>query len=325
MLGSTHEVFPPYGLIDEWAGRASDKTQRLERLYHNTRDYSWDPRTVLDELEQKHGGIHVPDDKREALGHLFTVLLWGELAAWNIAADLARALPDVEAKMAATGQVFDEARHFNVLRDYFKRANIQLPHVNPYGELTLRKILEADSVIEKLYGMQLTVENLALAIFKRVAAAKIEPVLTELLTYIERDESRHVALGVLYLPKLLKQSTPLARAKNWWFNVELFVYTMCGGELLDPHLVALGIDHRELGLTVMKLHQGVTRQMADEEGLGAGEMVRGVYGLSKGQHTFMVDFLHPVSPDAQSPRMRFARGLFHEATVRIARRLEARN
>jgi len=320
MLGHARtQPFPPYDLLDEWAGRATEKTERLERLYHNTRDHSWDPRIVLDELEAKHGGIRVPADRRDALGHLFTVLLWGELAAWNIAADLARELPDVDAKMAATGQVFDEARHFTVLREYFRRADIALPRVNPYGERLLRKILGAPSVVEKLYGMQLTVENMALAIFKRIAAARIEPVLTDLLQYIERDESRHVALGVLYLPKLLGRTTALERARNWWFNFELFILTMAGGELLDPHLVALDIDHRELGITVARLHRQVTHRMADEAGLPDGETVEGVYGLTERQHTLLTDFLHPVDRSKMPRAQRVARELFHHAAVGMAR------
>ncbi|HVU04343.1 MAG TPA: ferritin-like domain-containing protein [Polyangiaceae bacterium] len=314
-------TFPPYELLDEWATRAGDKTERLEKLYHNTRDYSWDPRTVLDELETKHGGIQVPEHLREPLGHLFSVLLWGELAAWNIAADLARELPDVDAKMAATGQVFDEARHFTVLREYFRRANIQLPRINPYGERMLRKILNAPTIVEKLYGMQLTVENMALAIFKRIAAANVEPVLTDLLEYIERDESRHVALGVLYLPKLLGRTSAVDRARNFVFNFELFLLTVGGGELLDPHLVALGIDHRILGVTVSKLHQQVTRRMAEEQGLPEGEAVRGVYGLSGRQHQLLTDFLHPVDRSRMSPAARLARGVFHEIAVTGARLL----
>ena len=261
------QSFPPYELLDGWTRKAEDKMQRLERLYHQTQARAWDPRAVLDELEAKHGGIHVPEDKREAMGHVFAVILWGELAAWNIAADLARVLPDVDAKMAATGQVFDEARHFNVLRDYFARAKITLPPLNPFGRRLLVKILETDSVLEKLYGMQLLVENMALAIFKRVAASNIEPVLTDLLAYVERDESRHVALGVMYLPKLLAEATPAQRAKNWVFNVELFLLTVGGGQLIDEHFHALGIDHRELGATAQRLHEQVLRQMREDAGL----------------------------------------------------------
>jgi hypothetical protein len=320
MNAMPHEQFPPYDLLDGWEMRAADKTRRLERLYHQTQARSWDPQAMLDELEKRHGGIHVPEDKREALGHVFTVILWGELAAWNIAADLSRQLPDVDAKMAATGQVFDEARHFTVFRDYFARAKLTLPRVNPFGTRVLRRILETDSVLEKLYGMQLLVENLALAIFKRVAESNIEPVLTELLGYVERDESRHVALGVMYLPKLLARTTGLQRAHNWMFNVELTLLTIAGGELLDPHFRALGIDHRELGATAQRLHEQVIKQMAEDAGLPKGHHLRGVYGLSRRQQQAMLDFLHPEVPlkgGVARARTLVSRGI-HAVAARMA-------
>ena len=316
MNAMPHESFPPYELLDGWELRAADKTKRLERLYHQTQARSCDPKAVLDELEARHGGIRVPEDKREALGHVFTVIMWGELAAWNIAADLARQLPDVDAKMAATGQVFDEARHFTVLRDYFARAKLKLPPINPFGRRVLRKILETESVLEKLYGMQLLVENLALAIFKRVAASNVEPVLTDLLAYVERDESRHVALGVMYLPKLLAQATPLERAKNWAFNVELFFLTIGGGVLMDPHFKALGIDHRELGATAQRLHEQVLKQMREDAGLPHGQHVRGAYGLTRRQQQLMLDFLHPAGP--VSPRHATAMRALDRATRTVA-------
>ena len=286
------EAFPPYHLYDDYAGEALEKTHKLERLYHQTQEFAWDPRQVLDELVAKHGRVRVPDEQKEAMGHVFTVLLWGELAAWNVAADLARALPDVDAKMAATGQVFDEARHFRVLRDYLARAGVVLPKVNPYGRRALTRLLDTESLLQKLYGMQLIVETLALAIFKELADGDVEPVLTDLLRYIERDEARHVALGVLYLPELAARATPLERLKNWAFNVEMFALTIAGGQLMDKHWRALGIDHRRMSLTVFKTHQQVTRQMALESGVSPGEL-RGVYGLTTRQHDALVDFLHP--------------------------------
>ena len=76
MMGTSKAHFPPYELLDGWELRATDATHRLERLYHQTQARSWDPRAVLDELEAKHGGIHVPEGKREAMGHVFTVILW---------------------------------------------------------------------------------------------------------------------------------------------------------------------------------------------------------------------------------------------------------
>ncbi len=311
------EAFPPYELLDPWAARAASETKKLERLYHNTRSYAWDPREVLADLEKKHGGIQLRPEQREHVGHVFTVLLWGELAAWNIATELARSLPDLDARMAATGQAFDEARHFTVLRDYLTRAGVDVPPMNPFGRRILQRILETDSMLEKLYGMQLTVENLALAVFKRLAASNVEPVLTDLLGYVERDESRHVAFGVIYVPKLLAKSSALQRAKNWAFNLELFGYTVAGGQLLDPHLEALGVDHRELGLSVMKLHQQVIKQMAEEAGLDAGERIRGVYGLTTKQHMMLVDALHPAQK-RMTPGHRLALGAFDKAVRRTA-------
>jgi hypothetical protein len=44
--------------------------------------------------------------------------MWGELAAWKISAQLADELEPLEAKLAATSQVHDEARHFYVMHDY---------------------------------------------------------------------------------------------------------------------------------------------------------------------------------------------------------------
>jgi hypothetical protein len=306
-------------LLDDAIRAAAEKTRKLERLYHQTQAHAWDPRAVLDELEAKHGGIHLDPAKREALGQVFSAILWGELAAWNIAADLARWLPDLDARMAATGQTFDEARHFTVLRDYLNRAGIQVPPVSPFARRLFRRLLATDSIAEKLNGMQLLVENLALAIFKQVAASKIEPVLTDLLTYIERDEARHVALGILYLPRLLRRMSRLERARNRLFSMELFLLSVAGGQYLDRHFQTLGLDHRELGVSVGRVHQHMMRQMVEEEGLKAGERIPGLYGLSARQHDWLVDFLHPADPQAGAPAMKRARRLFAVAVQAAAR------
>src|SRR5690242_813971 len=99
--------FPPYRLLDnDHVVEAQEKFGRLERLYHHGQEQAWDGRAVLKGLLEKHGGIRIPDEKREAIGQLFSTILWGELAAWSISADLALVLDDTEAKMAATSQAF---------------------------------------------------------------------------------------------------------------------------------------------------------------------------------------------------------------------------
>src|ERR1700756_24071 len=111
--------WPPYHLMQrDHLADAKAKFDKLERLYHVGHKQAWDGKQVLKELIQKHGGIQMAPEKKRALAEIFSTILWGELAAWSISADLALQLEDTEAKMAATSQVFDEARHFYVMRDY---------------------------------------------------------------------------------------------------------------------------------------------------------------------------------------------------------------
>ena len=100
--------FPPYSLGDpSIVGVAQARTDTLARIYHKGHEQAWDGRQVMDELIAKHGGIHFPEDKKDAFARIAAVLLWGELAAWSISADLALKLEDTPAKMAASSQVFD--------------------------------------------------------------------------------------------------------------------------------------------------------------------------------------------------------------------------
>ena len=152
------ENFPPYELADrDLVARTEEQTRKLARLYHVAQEKAWDGRAVLRDLVAKHGGIHVPEDKREALGRIASVLLWGELAAWSISADLALRLEDPASKMAATSQVFDEARHFYVLRDYLWQAGIPVPKLGGYSRALLVDLLETENLLHKLVGMQLMV------------------------------------------------------------------------------------------------------------------------------------------------------------------------
>src|ERR1041384_3898658 len=95
--------------------RSADEAKRYakcERIYHKGQELAWDGKEILPMLIEKHAGIHVDERQKEPLKRLFAIILWGELAAWKISAQLADRLEPLEAKMAATSQAFDEARHF---------------------------------------------------------------------------------------------------------------------------------------------------------------------------------------------------------------------
>jgi len=296
--------FPPYEYGDpDIVGLAESRTSTVARIYHKGHEQAWDGRQVLDELVAKNGGrIEFPADKKEAFGRVASVLLWGELAAWSISADLALKLEDTPAKMAASSQVFDEARHFYVLRDYMWRAGIPITKLGGWSRRLLVELLETDNLMHKVVGMQLLVESTAVVMFRMIAEAKLEPVLSELLYYFERDEARHVGLGVLTLPGVLAGLSETDAWRLWWFQTRMNLEMTFGGITLRHAFDDLGIDQAEMNMQGFKYHREILKRMrADDPGKGAdAKSVRGLFKISrKGQDAFQ-EFFFPTKP--RSPR-----------------------
>jgi hypothetical protein len=283
--------FPPYELVEPAVAAAEDKTQRLRRLYHLTQAHAWDGRAVLAALIEKHGppGRGMPEDVRGALSRLLATLLWGELAAWNISADLALAIDDTDAKMAATGQVFDEARHFTVLRDYLMMLG-PVPRLGAVTRTLLRQVMGAPSLATKLVGMQLLFETNAVVIFRRLAESGICPILAELLPYFERDESRHVALGVLYMPALIRRMGRAEAARTAFFQLRAVALLLAGVFVHHADLRKLGLDPRQLAQRVTVMQDDVVNEMVAAHG---DAVLRALFTSNAGAGPFILDFVHP--------------------------------
>ena len=264
---SARTQFPPYDFGDpSIVGQAEARTSTVARIYHKGQEQAWDGRAVMDELIAKHGEIRFPADKREAFERIGAVLLWGELAAWSISADLALKLEDTPAKMAASSQVFDEARHFYVLREYMWRAGLRVDRLGGWSRRLLVELLETDNLLYKVVGMQLLVESTAVVMFRAIADAKIEPVLTDLLYYFERDEARHVGLGVLYLPKLLAKLGPLEATRLKMKQLKIVTLIGWGTHLKKRHFETLGIDNNDGFRRGVRLNREVLMGMRSQKG-----------------------------------------------------------
>ncbi len=292
--------FPPYELGDPTlVGLAEARTSTIARIYHKGHEQAWDGRAVLDELVAKHGPIAFPADKRDAFAKIASVLLWGELAAWSISADLALKLDETPAKMAASSQVFDEARHFYVLREYLWRADIPVLPLGGWSRKLLVELLETDNLLYKVVGMQLLVESIAVVIFKTVADAKLEPVLTDLLYYFERDEARHVGLGVLALPDVLCGLSDREALALWWFQTRMQLEMIAGGITLREAWDTLGIDQAQLNRVGFRYHAEILRRMKKQDGKGAD--ARGIKGLFKMSRSGQDRFQQFLFPSQEQP------------------------
>jgi hypothetical protein len=321
---SARDQFPPYSFGDpSLVGLAEARTDTIARIYHKGHEQAWDGRAVLDELVAKHGDIKFPAEKRDAFGAVASVLLWGELAAWSISADLALKLEDTPAKMAASSQVFDEARHFYVLREYLWRANVPVRRLGGWSRKLLVELLETENLLFKVVGMQLLVESTAVVMFRSIADAKLEPVLSELLYYFERDEARHVGLGVLALPEVLSGLSERDALALWWFQTRLQLEMIASGMTMRGAFDALGIDQAEMNAQGFRYHAEILKRMRRREGRGADARgIKGLFKLSKkGQDAFQ-QFLFPTK--RMGTVQRWAYGTMIAAAERADRWLAAR-
>ena len=257
---------PPGLLLDTPLALAERRTSRLRRIYAHASQNAWDGPELFRQAMAKHGGIQLSPERRAALSHPITMLTWGELGAWIVSAELAERLEDPDARMAASSQVFDEARHFYTLRDYLAALHVPVPALDPYFAIGVRRLLMSRDLTLKLFAMQILAEGAAQAIFRFLCEAQVEPVLCELLPYIERDEARHVGLGIVHVPERLERLSRRrirALASRVGAIGDLFAATQV--RLLD-HYLALGADPRELVRGADKMLHELSRKLGDIPG-----------------------------------------------------------
>ena len=145
---------------------------------------------------------------RHDTAELLSQFLHGEQGALLVASQLTSCAPTYNAKLYAASQTFDEARHVEVFNRYLQeKIGMHYP-INKNLKLLLDKILTDERWDLKFIGMQIIIEGLALAAFQMLKGLSKDPLLTQLLHYVIRDEARHVTFGINYLEDFIKTLTP---------------------------------------------------------------------------------------------------------------------
>jgi hypothetical protein len=141
--------------------------------------------------------------------------LHGEQGALICTAKIVETVPWYDAKLYASTQVVDEARHVEVFARYLnEKLGGEYP-INPHLGLLLDDIINDPEWDMTYLGMQIMVEGLALAAFGFLHQLTSEPLLKTLLRYVMSDEARHVAFGVLSLQEVYSQmSDPEIKARQ---------------------------------------------------------------------------------------------------------------
>ena len=173
---------------------------------------------------------------------------------------------DEEARQVLACQVVEEAKHVGA----FQRLIPLLDTIAPpsfFARQLLTDLVKANDVPSKMVGMHLFVENIANHTLSALQKSVHDPLVSDVLTYIARDEKKHTAIAVLYLPQLLKQLSPIAATR---LKAKQAKWVMMGlGMVWDGYEPArvLGIDLAAAGQKALKDHYRLLDRMDSTRGL----------------------------------------------------------
>jgi hypothetical protein len=224
-----------------WDTEVDPESEIVPQAINPLADYA--PYRKLDERERarmRHAQISLQ----------LSQFLHGEQGALIVASQLVGGVPWIDAKYYAGTQTMDEARHVEVFSRYLHE---KLEWEWPIND-SLKELLDAtiqDSRWDfKYLGMQIIIEGLAMAAFGNLFQVTREPLLKELIRYVMKDESRHVAFGVVSLDGFYAEMSEGERRDREDFIVyacELMRNRLVGHQIAD----AMGWKRDEVRQVVM--------------------------------------------------------------------------
>jgi hypothetical protein len=128
---------------------------------------------------------------------VITQQLQADELAVEMAAQLFSLAPDPEAKLYYTTMVQDEARHTEAWLKLTEEAGGRAER-DPYLDQLVRYVLDADSLEEKVFLMQVFYERLIIPRFRMIARASRGTVLEDLCNRLTVDDGIHHRSGVAY-------------------------------------------------------------------------------------------------------------------------------
>jgi hypothetical protein len=246
-----------------------DDKEYLEKVYHKGQEKIWDGRKTLDDLLEKYPNLDIDNMQATALKNILAIILWGEYVAWNVSSEMSAKFVEQGPKMAAVSQAHDEARHFYVMKDYLeKRLNYKPETLFKAALRVLEEVSNTNCMAKKLLGLQLMIEPVAITIFRFVRKSNIDPILSELLEYYEKDEARHIALGVKYLPSLIKKMSFLKKVSFVMWQIRLILFEIKGLKCIEKDLEILGINPREVFEFAESKQISCLREVSSQMGIG---------------------------------------------------------
>jgi hypothetical protein len=218
-----------------WHRRLAIEIPAELELYEKLKAYQWNASTEIDwsrpvtnyseAAYEAVRGVYSREDydrlRARERAFTFTQLFLGEQAALALCAQLLNLCPEMETKLCLAGQIIDEARHVEVFGRYLDKLGADAP-LNPALEELVHRLLDSDHYGEKIVGMQIFLEGVAVGLFQRFQHDSPDPLMRDLIKLVLRDESRHAGFGVIYLADRFRGCSPAERRRIEDFVADLW-------------------------------------------------------------------------------------------------------
>jgi 1,2-phenylacetyl-CoA epoxidase catalytic subunit len=207
-MATTEVVEQPTGDRSEFAGvlRFYELAKKQE---WQVRDLPWDDRPFIPEGK---GSPQRQARRKDMWRSVLTQQLQADMLACDMASQLLNVAPDPEAKLYYSTLVQDESRHTEAWLKLIDEVG-GIAERDPYLDQLAHMTLEADTVEEKVFQMQVFYERLIISRFRLIARASRGTVLEDLCNRLATDDGIHHGAGMAYEKVLLKNADKKTKRK----------------------------------------------------------------------------------------------------------------
>ena len=150
--------------------------------------------------------------RRDLWRSVISQQLQADMLACEMASQLLNVAPDPEAKLYYSTMVQDESRHTEAWLRLDDEAGGTAER-DPYLDELARMTLDADTVEEKVFQMQVFFERLIISRFRAIARSSRGTVLEDLCNRLTTDDGIHHGAGMAYEKVLLENASDQTKRK----------------------------------------------------------------------------------------------------------------
>src|SRR5205085_2622255 len=186
------------------------------RFYELAKHAEWQVRDLpwgeLPPVPEGKGSAERQARRRDIWRSVVMQQLQADIIACEMAAQLLNAAPDPEARLYYSTMVQDESRHTEAwlrLIGQVGGEGERDPHLDRLG----RMFLDADSLEEKVFLMQVFFERLIIPRFRLIARSARGTILEDICNRLAIDDGIHHGSGMAYERILLEHATPKVKSQ----------------------------------------------------------------------------------------------------------------